>query len=231
MVADINFLLVGNSRLHWANYSQNKSKFFHTKKEYKVPANIDLDKLIWASVGKLPNLLLKEENEIKTKDIRLSNLPDYFGVDRALASLAALKIIENPFKKDLLIADFGTILSITKLNSNGSILGGQLIPGFLTQLKSMEQNTKNLKVPKKYDIPIKDFLINTEEAILKGVINSLTGVIDSLFNPTKDILVICGGDSELFTKSLKTKKENIINAPNLVMEGMIIHHLSIKKSL
>ena len=117
------------------------------------------------------------------------------------------------------------------MNSNGSIIGGQLTPGFLTQLKSMEQNTKNLTVPKKYDIPIKDFLINTEEAILKGVINSLTGVINNLFNPGKDILVICGGDSELIIKSLKTQKKNIINAPNLVMEGMIIHHLSIKRLL
>ncbi len=229
MVSDINFLLVGNSRLHWAKYAKNQSKFFHTKKEQKVPKNIDLDQLIWASVGKPPNFMLKKENEIKTKDIQLSNLPDYFGVDRALGCIAALKIIENPFKKDLLIADFGTILSITKLNSNGSIIGGQLLPGFLTQLKSIEQNAKNLKVPKKYDIPIKDFLINTEEAILKGVINSLTGVINSLFNPKKDILIICGGDSQLITKSLKIKKENIINAPNLVMEGMIIHHLSIKK--
>ena len=231
MVSNINFLLVGNSRLHWAQYSQNQSKFFHTKKDQKVPENIDLDRLIWASVGKLPNFLLKEENEIKTKDIQLSNLPDYFGVDRALACIAALKIIENPLNKDLLIADFGTILSITKLNSSGSIVGGQLIPGFITQLKSMEQNTKNLKVPKKYDIPIKDFLINTEEAILKGVINSLTGVIDSLFNPAKDILIICGGDSALITKLLKTPKKNIINSPNLVMEGMIIHPLSIKKLL
>ena len=228
MVSDINFLLVGNSRLHWAKYSKNQSKYFHTKKEQKVPENIDLDQLIWASVGKLPNFFLNKENEIKTKDIRLSNLPHYFGVDRALACLGALNIISNPLKKDLLIADFGTILSITKVNSNGSIIGGQLIPGFLTQLKSIEQNTKNLKVPKKYDIPIKDFLINTEEAILKGVINSLTGVINSLFDPAKDILVICGGDSELLTKSLNTKKENIINAPDLVMEGMIIHHLSIK---
>ncbi len=228
MVSDINFLLVGNSRLHWAKYSKNRSQFFHTKKEEKVPENIDLDQLIWASVGKLPNFLLKKENEIKTKDIDLSNLPDYFGIDRALACLAALKIIKNPLKKDLLIADFGTILSITKLNSNGSIIGGQLAPGFLTQLKSMEQNTKNLTVPKKYDIPFKDFLIDTEEAILKGVINSLAGVINSLFNPENDILVICGGDSELLTKSLKTQKANIINAPDLVMEGMIIHHLSIK---
>jgi len=227
MVPDINFLLVGNSRLHWAKYSKNQSKFFHTKKEQKVPKNIDLDQLIWASVGKLPNFLLKKENEIKTKDIQLSNLPDYFGVDRALACIAALKIIENPFKKDLLIADFGTILSITKLNSNGSIIGGQLLPGFLTQLKSMEQNTKNLKVPKKYDIPIKDFLINTEEAILKGVINSLTGVIHSLFNSEKDILIICGGDYQLLTKSLETNKKDTINSPNLVMEGMIIHYLSI----
>ena len=228
MVSDIDFLLVGNSRLHWAKYSKNQSKFFDTKKEQNVPENIDLDQLIWASVGKPPNFLLKKENEIKTKDIQLSNLPDYLGVDRALACIAALKIIENPCKKDVLIADFGTILSITKLNSNGSIIGGQLLPGFLTQLKSMEHNTKNLKVPKKYDIPIKDFLINTEEAILKGVINSLTSVINSLFNPAKDILITCGGDSQLLTKSLKTQKENIINAPNLVMVGMIIHHLSIK---
>ena len=227
MVSDINFLLVGNSRLHWAKYYENQSKFFHTKKEQKVPENIDLDQLIWASVGKLPEFFLKAENQIKTKDIRLSNLPDYFGVDRALASLAALKIIANPLKKDLLIADFGTILSITKLNSNGSIMGGQLIPGFLTQLKSMEQNTKNLKVPKKYDIPTKDFLMNTEEAILKGVINSLTEVIISTFNPVKDILITCGGDSQFLTKYLKTQKTNIINSPNLVMEGMIMHHLSL----
>ena len=83
-------------------------------------------------------------------------------------------------------------------------------------------------MPKKFEIPYKDFLINTEEAILKGVINSLTGVIKSSFNLLKDILITCGGDSEFLTKSLKTQKENIINAPNLVMEGMIIHHLSLK---
>ena len=93
----------------------------------------------------------------------------------------------------------------------------------------MEKYTKNLKVPKKFEIPSKEFLTNTEEAILKGVINSLTGVIKNSFNPLKDILLTCGGDSEFLTKSLKTQKENIINAPNLVMEGMIIHHLSLKK--
>ena len=93
----------------------------------------------------------------------------------------------------------------------------------------MEQNTRNLRVPKKYEVPKKDFLINTEEAILKGVINSLTGVIKSSFNPLKDILITCGGDSQFLTKSLETNQKSIIIAPNLVMEGMIIHHLSLKQ--
>ena len=224
----MNFLLVGNSRLHWAKYVESEYKFFHTNKNDALPENINLDKIIWASVGEYPKFILNKENEIKTQDIRLSNLPDFFGVDRALASLAALKIIENPLKKDLLIADFGTILSITKLNPNGSIIGGQLIPGFLTQLKSMQQSTKNLKIPQKYEIPSKDFLINTEEAILKGVTTSLNGFINSLFNPNKDILITCGGDSQLIKKSLKIQKENIVIAPNLVMEGMIIHQMSVK---
>ncbi len=228
MVADINFLLVGNSRLHWANYFQNQYKFFHTPKDYKVPKNINLNSLIWAAVGQSPIFLLEKENEIKTNDIKLSNLPDYFGIDRALACLAALNIIDNPLKKDLLIVDCGTILSLTKLTANGSIIGGQLAPGFLTQLKSMEHFTKNLKVPQKYAMPAEDFLINTEDAILKGVLNSITGMIDFSFNPGKDILITCGGDSELITSILITKNIKIINLPNLVMEGMIIHFQSSK---
>ena len=228
VVSDVNFLLVGNSRLHWAEYSQNKFKFFHTKKDYKVPQNFDFHKLIWASVGKSPKFFLKEENEIKTKDIKLSNLPNYFGVDRAFACLAALHTIKNPLRKDLIIADFGTILSITKINSSGAIIGGQLSPGFLTQIKSMADYTKNLSIPEKYEFPTKDFLITTENAILRGVINSLSGVIKSAFNPLDDILITCGGDSHLITKILDTKEQSIINSPNLVMEGMIIHYQSQK---
>ena len=223
MVEDIHFLLVGNSRLHWAENLQDKYRFFHTQKNKKVPQNINLNNLIWASVGHLPDFFLRKENEITTQDIKLQNLPAHFGVDRALCCLEALKIIENPSKKELLIADCGTTLSLTKLTAQGSIIGGQIAPGFLTQLKSMEKYTKNLEAPKKYDIPLQDFLINTEDSMLKGVSNSLMGVINLSFKPTKDILIMCGGDSELIGSLLKQKKEEIIIAPNLVMQGMITH--------
>ena len=223
MIEDINFLLVGNSRLHWAENLQSKYRFFHTQRNNKLPKNINLNNLIWASVGKLPHLFLKQENEIKTQDIKLKNLPDYFGVDRALGCLEALKIIDNPFRKNLLIADCGTTLSLTKLTAQGSIIGGQIAPGFLTQLKSLDKYTKNLNAPKKYNIPIKKFLINTEDSMLKGVSNSLTGLINLSFDPVKDILIICGGDSELIGSGLKQKNKEIIIAPNLVMQGMISH--------
>ena len=223
MVEDINFLLVGNSRLHWAENLHNKYRFFHTQRNNNIPQNINLNNVIWASVGKLPDLFLKKENEITTSDIKLKNLPDYFGVDRALGCFEALKIIENPFQRNILIADFGTTLSLTKLTAKGSIIGGQIIPGFLTQLRSMENYTKNLKAPKKYQIPIKKFLINTEDSMLKGVSNSLIGVINLSFDPKKDILIMCGGDSELIGSGLKQKNKEIIIAPNLVMQGMISH--------
>ena len=137
--------------------------------------------------------------------------------------MEALKIIENPSRKELLIADFGTTLSLTKLTAQGSIIGGQITPGFLTQLRSMEKVTQNLKAPEKYDIPIQDFLINTDDSMLKGVSNSLIGAIKLSFNPAKDILIICGGDSELIGRVLKQKNEEIIIAPDLVMQGMITH--------
>ena len=223
MISDVNLLLVGNSRLHWAAHTQKKYKFFHTKKDSEIPSNIDMNSLIWASVGNSGNLLLKKEHEIKTKDINLINLPAYFGVDRALACLAVLEIIKNPHKKNLLIADCGTILSLTKLSARGAIIGGQLAPGFSTQLKSIEQYTKNLKAPKKFKMPVQDFSLNTEDAILKGVLNSLIGLINLSFNPTTDILITCGGDSKLITSILKTNYKEVIYEPNLVMQGMISH--------
>ena len=221
MVGNINFLLVGNSRLHWAKNLRDNYKFFHTQRNNPVPQNINLNNLIWASVGKLPDLFLKQENQITTQHIHLKNLPDYFGVDRALGCLEALKIIDNPLKKYLLIADCGTTLSLTKLTSKGSIIGGQITPGFLTQLRSLEQYTKNLKVPENYKIPNQDFLTKTEDSMLKGVYNSLVSVINYSFNPSKDILIVCGGDSELIGSGLKRKNNDIIIAPNLVMQGMI----------
>ena len=219
---NIRYLLIGNSRLHWAEFKNNTYKFTHTSLKDSLNTDINPSNLIWASVGNQSNLKLNKNNEVKTKDIDSINIPIHFGVDRALNCFCALKTIENPYKKNLLIADFGTTLSITKMNNFGIVLGGQLIPGLKTQLNSMVENTKLLEFPDEVMIPSSDFLIDSKEAMLKGVINSLIGVINLLFNPHEDILILCGGDSKLFGKLIKDK-ENLINIrPNLTIEGLIL---------
>ena len=214
-------LLIGNTRLHWALNKDNSYEFIHTLTDEKLPENINLKKLIWASVGKYPTNKLSKKNEITINDLSLKNMPQYIGIDRALACFAAHKIIDNQHKRNLLIVDLGTTVSITKIDHEGSLIGGQLLPGFTTQLKSMEQNTKNLTFPNDIFIPINNFEINTIKAMLRGVYNSIIGAIHLSFNPNKDLLILCGGDANLIGKSIKNEISNFLIEPNLVMYGMI----------
>jgi len=217
----VDYLLIGNTRLHWALNKNSSYKFSHTLVNDSFPKNIDLNKLIWASVGKCPTNNLLKKNQVTIKDIDLKNMPHFIGIDRALACFAALGMYKNKLGKNLLIVDLGTTVSITKIDNQGNILGGQLFPGFTTQLKSMEENTKNLVSPSQLFIPNNKFEISTMNAMLRGVYNSIIGAIKISFDSTKDVLILCGGDADLIGKSLKKEIKNFILEPNLVMYGMI----------
>tara|TARA_B100000900_G_C20392793_1_gene639319 strand:+ start:35 stop:715 length:681 start_codon:yes stop_codon:yes gene_type:complete len=219
IIAD--YLLIGNTRLHWACNTNCSYEFSHTLINESLPKNIDFKKLIWASVGKYPTNNLLKKNQITLEDINLKNMPSFIGIDRALACFAALRIVKNKLNKNLLIIDLGTTVSMTKIDNQGNFLGGQLLPGFKTQLKSMEQSTKNLVFPNKIFIPNNKFEISTMNAMLRGVYHSIIGAINMSFDRTKDILILCGGDANLIGKPLKKEIKNFIEEPNLVMYGMI----------
>ena len=221
MMNIVDYLLIGNTRFHWAFKKNNSYEFSHTLINEQLPKNIDFKNLIWASVGKYPTNDLLNKNRITLKEINLKNMPDFIGIDRALACFAALRMMENKLRKNLLIVDLGTTVSITKVDNQGNFLGGQLFPGFTTQLRSMEQNTKNLVFPNELFIPKNKFEISTKNAMLSGVYNSIIGVINISFDRTKDILILCGGDANLIGNSLKKDIQNFILEPNLVMNGMI----------
>ncbi len=217
----IDYLLIGNTRLHWASNQNYSYEFSHTLINESLPKNIDFEKLIWASVGKYPTNNLLEKNKVTLQDINLKNTPHFIGIDRALACFGALRMVENKLSKNLLIVDLGTTVSITKIDNQGNFLGGQLFPGFTTQLKSMEHNTKNLFFPDKLFIPNNKFEISTMNSMLRGVYNSIIGAINISMDRTKDILILCGGDANLIGNALKKEVRNFILEPNLVMYGMI----------
>ena len=79
----VDYLLIGNTRLHWAFNKNSSYKFSHTFVNDPLPKNIDFKQLIWASVARYPTNTLLKKNQVTLQDINLKNMPNFIGIDRA----------------------------------------------------------------------------------------------------------------------------------------------------
>ena len=224
MYAEENYLMIGNTRWHWASVVNKTLKYFHTPPNPIEFANKDYSQLTWASVGTVPeNIKLTPSKKIILDNVPLSNLPSHLGIDRALASWSAFKkhLSSKSKEKDLIIIDAGTILSVTKITNIGEFAGGQLIPGFSLQLSSMSNRAMNLETPIVKKIPTETFQYETNNAMIRGSMNALIGLILKLYEETKLPIWMCGGDAPIILNELKNTNIDINHSPNLVLEGMI----------
>ncbi len=224
MHSEENYLMIGNTRWHWASKINKDWKFFHTSPNPIEFKDKDYSQLTWASVGPIPkNIKLCPSKKIILDHIPLNNLPSNLGIDRALASWSAFKKQSSLTSKvkDLIIIDAGTILSVTKITNKGEFAGGQLISGFKLQLASMANGALNLETPENQRIPKDTFQFDTEKAMLKGAINGLLGFILQINEEVKLPLWLCGGDAPIILSQLKNTNIDIHHCPNLVLEGMI----------
>ncbi len=224
MTLEKNYLMIGNTRWHWAIKIQEHLKYFHTTPNPTEFKDKNYSELSWASVGPIPeNLKLCPSKEINLDNIPLINLPSNLGIDRALASWSAYKK-QSSFKskeQDLIVIDAGTIMSVTKITKKGEFAGGQLISGLRLQLSSMANGSLNLDNPIIEKIPIETFQYETKNAMIRGAINGLLGLILQTFEETKLPIWICGGDAPIILNELKNTNIDITHCPNLVLEGMI----------
>ncbi len=224
MFLEKNYLMIGNTRWHWATKIQEEWKYFHTSPNPIEFKDKDYSELSWASVGLIPkNLQLSPSKKINLDNVPLINLPSNLGIDRALASWSAYKK-QSSFKnkeQDLIVIDAGTIMSVTKITKKGEFAGGQLISGLRLQLSSMANGSLNLDNPILKTIPTKTFQHETKNAMIRGAINGLLGLILQITEETKLPIWICGGDAPILLNELKNKNIDINHCPNLVLEGMI----------
>ncbi len=224
MYSKENYLMIGNTRWHWASKIKKEWKYFHTSPnpvEFKYK---DYSQLYWGSVGQIPkNITLCPSRKIKLDDVPLSNLPSNLGIDRALASWSAFRKQSSSKSKeqDLIVIDAGTIFSVTKITSNGEFAGGQLISGFSLQVSSMGNRALNLETPIVKNIPNGIFQYETKNAMIKGSMNALIGLILKLDQDTNLPIWMCGGDAPIILNELKSTNIDINHCPNLVLEGMI----------
>ena len=86
------YLLIGNSRWHWAIEQAEKWDFFHTIPNLQKLSSQEITLVAWAAVGPIPqSASFRNAKRLVTKDIPIKKLPHWVGIDRALASWAALK--------------------------------------------------------------------------------------------------------------------------------------------
>tara|TARA_Y100001968_G_C19362557_1_gene720637 strand:- start:476 stop:1177 length:702 start_codon:yes stop_codon:yes gene_type:complete len=218
-------LLIGNSRWHWALKKNNKWQFINTSIKDQYHQFLEVPLLAWAAVGEMPTeISLDPLLEVKIEEIPLQNCPNWLGIDRALAAWGAFYTANkalNMHPNGLLIADAGTILSITRISANGQFIGGQLIPGLHLQLTSMATGTKNLIYPSIQDLPTEAFPLTTEAAMLQGTYQALLGTLIEAHQKANVPIWLCGGDAPVLIHGLKQRKIEVIHHPNLVLEGML----------
>lgn len=229
-------LIIGNSRLHWGLFNQNKltkawDSNYLPSPHLPIPPSPHLPfspPLFIASVVPTQTKLWKNHPNAKfiiLNEIPLNNLYPTLGIDRALALLGAGETWGYP----ILVIDAGTALTFTGADSNRNLIGGAILPGLGLQFSTLNNKTgqlPNVELPQ--ELPQR-FAINTSEAIQSGIIYTLiAGIKDFIEAWLKDFpqskVAITGGDRNLLFNYLKSKypeiSAKIIVEKNLILWGI-----------
>ena len=217
-------LLIGNTRWHWAKKIKDQWEFIHEEPDPQKLINLSDPLFAWAAVGAIPTSVRFDPlSLIELRDIPLKQMPVWLGIDRALGAWGALKRAKacGMSSQGLLVADAGTVLSLTKVTSNGDFCGGQLIAGLQLQLKAMDKGTKQLNNPGLTPISSNFFPTTTADAMRVGSVQALCGSLIEAHHETGLPIWLCGGDAPFLLKALKRRNVEVAHHPNLVLEGMV----------
>ena len=140
------------------------------------------------------------------------------GMDRLSAVIGAGCIFP---KKNILVFDAGTCLTIDCLDSNMNYLGGRISPGLSMRFQALNNFTD--KLPLLSSSKGAKFIGNdTNSSIISGVQNGIIAEVSNFISDytkqNKDIIVVfTGGDCFFFEKELKI---SIFADPFLVLKGL-----------
>jgi type III pantothenate kinase len=222
-------LAIGNSRLHWAWFTDNtlqttwdtphfsqetveqlitKQFDFSTDDRTSTVPTLGNPELWVASVVPSQTDLWRSYsflNLITLKQIPIPGTYATLGVDRALALWGAIATWGTP----TLVIDAGTALTFTGADPAGHFAGGAILPGLQLQLRSLNQSTAALPTINSQSIAtLPDrWAKNTEGAIVSGVIyTTLAGVQDFIEDWWQQFphssIALTGGDSALLQACL-----------------------------
>ena len=122
--------------------------------------------------------------------------PKKLGTDRVVAAAAAYEVIE----KAVVVADFGTAITIDFVDEKGIFRGGIIAPGFKMSAKALNEFTAQLPLVKPAK-PEHVWGANTESAIRSGIHYGAVGLLQEVVRRYAEVIgtwphtVITGGDA------------------------------------
>lgn len=101
--------------------------------------------------------------------------PGKVGTDRVVAAAAAYAVIEDA----VVVADFGTAVTIDMVDQTGLFLGGSIFPGFEISAEALHRRTQRLPIVR-VTRPEEPYGETTEEAINCGLFYSAVGALSEI---------------------------------------------------
>ncbi|WP_413162661.1 pantothenate kinase [Capilliphycus salinus ALCB114379] len=219
-------LMIGNSRLHWAEFEASKmlktwdtehSAFeenrdvFLSSVPIKLASVVPEQTKIWQQH---PNVEV-----ISLEQLPLKNLYSTLGIDRALAVLGAGTKLGFP----VLVIDAGTALTFTGCDRDRGLVGGAILPGLGLQFSALAEKTAALPLANFPQHLPQRWAIETPGAIHSGIIYTLlAGIRDFIEVWCQDFpesqIVLTGGDAQILMTYLEAKFQSIYAKITLVPE-------------
>ncbi len=176
-------------------------------------------------VQNIANQALGEKVLIIGKNIPLPmslwvNDPDKVGTDRVVSAAAAYAVVEDA----VVVADFGTAVTIDLVDEKGTFLGGVICPGFEISARALKVNTAQL--PKiKVTRPKAPYGKTTAEAISCGLYYSAVGTLEEVIRRYAEKIgkwpqtVITGSTAGIIKDDCEFIDSYV---PNLATKGIVL---------
>jgi type III pantothenate kinase len=180
----------------------------------------------WTNVIKeIAQTSFEEEILVIRKDIPLPmqlwvDEPDMVGTDRVISAAAAYDVVGDA----VVVADFGTAVTIDLVDQNGIFLGGVICPGFEISAKALRDYTAqlpNIKITK----PKAPYGKNTVDAINCGLYYSIVGALQEIIRRYAEKFgkwpqtIITGSGAKVIASDCEFIDNYV---PNLVVKGIVL---------
>jgi type III pantothenate kinase len=143
--------------------------------------------------------------------------PNQLGSDRWAALIGAWSKV----RRTCLVVSAGTALTIDMLDDQGNFVGGRILPGKRLMHECLISGTHALHDETGQ---VKDYPLNTADAMATGIANAHVSSIESAFRlletqaVNKPVCLITGGDSDWLVRQLRIPS---IVEPGLVLDGVL----------